>query len=122
MKGLVTKKNANLFSVEADGNLYELSPSGKTKAKGIFVGDYVEFNDAITKVCERKNILIRPPMANLDKLFIVLAPSPKPDFVLVDKILVYCHLNDIVPVLVVNKTDMADEKFVNEIQQDYYCY
>lgn len=122
MKGFVTKKNANLFSVESEGKIYQLSPSGKTKAKGIFVGDYVEFDGAITNVCPRKNVLIRPPMANLDKLFIVLAPSPKPDFVLVDKILVYCHLNDIVPVLVVNKTDIADEKFVKEIENDYSCY
>lgn len=122
MKGLVTKKNANLFSVEKEGQTFLLSPSGKTKAKGIFVGDYVEFDGAITKVCERKNVLIRPPMANLDKLFIVLAPSPKPDFVLVDKILVYCHLNDITPIIVINKTDLADDTFVKEIQEDYGCY
>ena len=86
MKGLVINKNANLFTVEYNGKQIELSPSGKTKAKGIFVGDVVEFEDAITKVCQRKNILIRPPMANLDRLFIFIAPSPKPDFVLVDKI------------------------------------
>lgn len=122
MKGLVTNKNANLFTVESEGNIYQLSPSGKTKAKGIFVGDYVEFDESIVKVCDRKNILIRPPMANLDKLFIVLAPSPKPDFVLVDKILVYCHLNAITPVLVINKTDLTDDTFVGEIKKDYSSY
>ncbi|MBO5394724.1 MAG: ribosome small subunit-dependent GTPase A [Clostridia bacterium] len=122
MKGLVIKKNANLFTVECDGQHKELSPSGKTKAKGIFVGDIVEFDESITKVCARKNILIRPPMANLDKLFIVIAPSPKPDFVLVDKILIYCHLNDIEPVLVINKIDLADEDFIKQVQEDYSAY
>ena len=88
MKGLVIKKNANLFSVECDGEIFHLSPSGKTKAGGIYVGDYVEFDENITKVLPRKNLLIRPPMANIDKLFIVFAPSPKPDFVLIDKMII----------------------------------
>ena len=89
MTGLVVKKNANLFTIECEGKQVDVLPSGKTKAKGIFVGDYVEFDNSITSVNPRKNILIRPPMANLDKLFIVIAPSPKPDFVLVDKIIIY---------------------------------
>ena len=122
MKGLVTKKNANLFTVECEDKIFQLSPSGKTKAKGIFVGDEVEFNEAISSVCPRKNLLIRPPMANLDKLFIVIASSPKPDLVLVDKILVYCHLNDIQPILVVNKMDIAQEGLIEQIKQDYNKY
>ncbi|MBQ8792234.1 MAG: ribosome small subunit-dependent GTPase A [Clostridia bacterium] len=122
MKGLVIKKNANLFTVESEGKLISLSPSGKTKAKGIFVGDYVDFDEAITGVEERKNLLIRPPMANIDKLFIVIAPSPKPDFVLVDKILIYCHLKGILPIIVINKVDLSDEKFIQEVQEDYCAY
>lgn len=122
MKGLVIKKNANLFSVESGGQIFHLSPSGKTKASGIYVGDYVEFDENITKVLPRKNLLIRPPMANIDKLFIVLAPSPKPDFVLIDKMIIYCHLNDITPLIVVNKQDLCDEEFIEKIKQDYACY
>ncbi|MBO5021872.1 MAG: ribosome small subunit-dependent GTPase A [Clostridia bacterium] len=119
MKGLIINKNANLFSVEHEKQIHVLSPSGKTRAKGIFVGDYVEFENSITKVCPRKNILIRPPVANIDKMFIIIAPKPKPDFVLVDKILVYCHLNDIQPVIVVNKADICEEGFTREVC-DYY--
>ena len=78
-------KNANLFTIEHDEKLVNLMPSGKTRASGIFVGDIVEFDDAITKVYERKNILIRPPIANLDKMFIVISSIPKPDFILIDK-------------------------------------
>lgn len=122
MTGLVIKKNANLFTVESNGQIYHLSPSGKTKAKGIFVGDLVEFDENITSVKERKNILIRPPMANLDRIFIIVAPSPKPDFVLVDKIIIYCHLNDITPIIVINKNDLADENFVQQVNEDYASY
>lgn len=121
--GLVTSKNANLFEVEYQGEIFSFKPSGKTKAGGIFVGDYVEFGENITKVAKRKNLLIRPSVANIDKMFIVIAPSPKPDFVLVDKLLVYCHLNDITPILVVNKCDLCDDNFkqiVNNSYQKHY--
>lgn len=119
MKGLVVNKNANLFLVECADKIYSLSPSGKTRASGIFVGDFVEFDENITGVLKRKNILIRPPVANIDKMFIIIAPSPKPDFVLVDKILVYCHLNSIQPVIVINKSDIDDEKLLKECKEYY---
>lgn len=119
MIGLVITKNANLFEVEYENKYYSLKPSGKTKAGGIFVGDQVEFEENITRVLKRKNLLIRPPVANIDKMFIVLAPLPKPDFVLVDKMLVYCHLNDIEPVLVVNKSDICEDNFIENIEKSY---
>lgn len=119
MRGIVTTKNAGLFTVESGGNLYNLPASGKTKEHGLFVGDEVEFEGAITSILPRKNLLIRPPMANVDKLFIVICPLPKPDFVLVDKIIIYSYLNDIEPILVINKTDRADENFIREVEKSY---
>lgn len=121
MKGLVVKKNANLFSVEdsLSGKIVELVAQGKTQNDGIYVGDYVEFSDAILKVCKRKNLLIRPPMANLDNLFIVIAQTPKPDFLLLDKLIVYCFVNNIKPFLVVNKMDKNDDMFVKTIKNIY---
>lgn len=117
--GMVITKNANLFEVECENEIYSLKPSGKTKAGGIFVGDQVEFGENITKVIKRKNLLIRPPVANIDKMFIVLAPIPKPDFALVDKMIVYCHLNDIQPVIVINKKDLCDDNFIEIIEKSY---
>ena len=119
MQGIVLTKNANLFTIESEGEIYKINPSGKTKTSGVFVGDKVEFQDAITKVQPRKNLLIRPPLANLDRLFIVIAPKPKPDFILVDKVLIYCTLNDIEPILVVNKIDIADSEFLDIITNTY---
>lgn len=119
MTGLVVKKNARIFSVISQGKLFELEASGKTKENGIFVGDKVEFDGAINAVLPRKNLLIRPPIANLDKLFIVLSPLPKPDFVLVDKIITYCFVYEIQPIIVINKTDIATDDFLQGIEQDY---
>lgn len=121
MKGLVIKKNANLFSVEEEltGNVFLLHASGKTQDGGVYVGDKVEFDKSITSVCKRKNLIIRPPLANLDKLFIVIAPVPKPDLLLVDKMIVYCFVNGITPILVVNKQDLTTETFVKTIKNIY---
>lgn len=119
MKGIIITKNAGLFTIESNGTIYNLSASGKTKQQGLFVGDEVEFEGAITAIYPRKNLLIRPPMANVEKLFIVVCPLPKPDFMLVDKIIVYSFLNDIQPILVINKTDKADDNFIREIENSY---
>ena len=121
MKGLVIKKNANLFTVEefSSNIIYNLPASGKTKEFGVFVGDIVEFNETISKVLERKNLLIRPPLANLDTMFIVIAPSPKPDLILVDKLIVYCFVKGIVPIIIINKIDNASDSFVENIKNIY---
>jgi ribosome biogenesis GTPase len=119
MEGKVIKKNANIFTIESEGKIFELKPSGKTKGDGIYVGDDVVFDQTITSVKQRKNILIRPPMANIDKLFIICSCTPKPDFVLIDKLFVYAFFKNITPVLVVNKMDIADKEFAQEIEKTY---
>lgn len=46
-------------------------------------------------------------MSNVDVCFIVIAPEPAPDFLLVDKVIVNCLMEGITPVLVKNKCDTA---------------
>ena len=122
MKGIVLSKNANLFNVECNDRIYQLLPSGKTKKGGIFVGDNVEFEQVITKVLPRKNKLIRPPLANVDKIFIIIAPVPEPDLILVDKIIIYSIINSIEPIIVINKSDIAPKDFVKNIENVYKPY
>ena len=119
MKGLIIKKNAGLFDVDTGAAVIKLKASGNVKKQGVYVGDYVEFEEVITKIDERKNFLIRPPLSNLDKLFIVLAPIPKPDFVLIDKLIIYAKVKGIEPLLVINKTDIIDESVLDEIKNIY---
>ena len=122
MQGKIITKNANLFTVEAEGKIFQLLPSGKTKQDGLFVGDNVEFNSTIDKLLPRKNRLIRPPVANVDKMFIVIAPVPKPDLTLVDKIIIYSVINGIEPIVVINKADMVDKDFIDCVEKIYKKY
>ena len=118
MKGLVEKKNAGRFIVSG----IDCVARGNLKDNGIFVGDKVEFDKnqrIIENVLPRKNLLIRPPLANLDRLIIVIAPVPKPDFMLVDKLLIFCKKNNIKAVICVNKSDILIAQLREVIQNTY---
>lgn len=116
LKGRVLKKQADLFDVELNGGQVVSCVARKNMKKdGVFVGDVVVLDEdkTIASVEKRKNILIRPPMANIDRMFIVLAPVPKPDLYTIDKLIIFCTLNSIEPILCVNKSDLSQEECKN---------
>lgn len=64
----------------------------------------------ISEIKERKNSLIRPPLSNLDYLFIVFAAKkPSPVIETVDKLISIAEHNGIIPVLVITKSDLSGE-------------
>lgn len=118
---MVLKKHADLFTIEKEnGEILVCKARKNLKKDGIFVGDFVYLDEegAICKIEKRKNCLIRPPMANIDKMFIVVAPIPKPDLYTVDKLILFCKLNNIEPILCINKNDL-DENYCKNIEKIY---
>jgi len=119
MKGIVVKIISFEYYVR-DLNTHEIvlcRGRGKLKRDGdIFVGDSVEYkwikNDEYTieSIYPRKSSLIRPYVANIDLNIIVLAPVPKPDFLLADKLVINSIKNDIKPVICINKLDMISQE------------
>lgn len=74
---------------------------------------------SIDRVCDRSCALIRPPMANLDVLFVTLAAaSPDPVLETVDKLISIAEFNRIEPVIVVTKSDLAPD-CAKELEQLY---
>lgn len=120
LKGLVLKKQADLFTVELENKEIVQSVARNLKRDGVFVGDKVQLDEdrAICKVETRKNVLIRPPVANIDRMFIVIAPVPKADFLLVDKLIIFCTINNIEPIFCINKCDL-DAEFCEETEKVY---
>ena len=99
-----------------------MSARKKLRYAKLFVGDYVDFDaehNVIDSVYERKNSIIRPPLANVDKMFVVIAPRPIPDFMLVDKLIVQCIQNNIEPILIINKVDIASKEFLQDVHTQY---
>ena len=63
----------------------------------------------ITSICPRKIALIRPPVANLERLFIVAAlHNPPPSTLMIDKLIAICEKKGIEPVVVLNKADLGE--------------
>lgn len=112
------------------GGLYTVrTESGETlscRAKGTFrhegitplVGDRVGVRLAeregeesfIEEIEKRENSLIRPPMANLDTLFVTFAPKhPEPSTLYLDKLLSIAVYQKIRPCVVITKRDIAPE-------------
>ena len=80
----------------------------------ITMGENEGDDASIDKILERKNCLIRPPMANLDILFCVIAAAyPEPSTLLADKLITISEHNHIEPVPIISKSDLdfarADE-------------
>ena len=117
MKGLILKAISGFYYVFADGKIFECKARGNFRNKGEspLVGDSVEIscqNDekgVIENIYERKNSLVRPAVANIDKLFIVSSfVTPAPNTLIIDRLTAICAFHSITPVIVFNKCDLGD--------------
>ena len=74
----------------------------------VSIDESIEGGIVISQVAERKNSLIRPPLANLDYIFIVFAAKkPSPVIETVDKLISIAEHNSIIPVVVITKSDIS---------------
>jgi len=129
-KGLILKGVGGFYTVKSDTGIYECRVRGVFRKKGItpVAGDFVRFSVTdetagegwIEEIEERQNCFIRPPVANVNQIAVVLAKiSPEPDFLLVDKLLVTAEKNGITPLIVINKIDLINEKELQEVKSIY---
>ncbi len=115
MKGIVVRIQGNSYVVKVDEERISCTAKGvfKFKKMQILVGDNVEVDmetKSITKIYPRKNEFIRPPIANVDQLIIVVASAdPSPDLMLLDKQLVMAEKNGVEPIICINKIDLDAE-------------
>ncbi len=78
--------------------------------KGTKKRDGVKIDGVIDGIEKRKNLLIRPPMANLDVIFAVIpTKQPMPDLFLVDKLISIAEHADIVPAVIITKCELDPE-------------
>ncbi len=127
LKGKVIKAVGGIFYLSHEGQVFPSAVRKKIRYNNVdlLVGDNVFFKfDEYGKVViesaeKRKNQLSRPPIANIDVAVIVISCIPKPDFYLVDKIVINCYIQNIRPVLVINKADLVDEEFEKRVREEY---
>jgi len=124
LNGMIIKLTGGFYYVEAAGQVYAC------KARGVFrnqgdspcVGDRVEISvqpdgaGTVDAILPRKNRLVRPAVANLDRLFIVASVcDPSPNMLVIDKMTAAAVSKDIEPVIVVSKTDLENGGNLKEI-------
>ncbi len=124
MRGRVVKVETDKFCVDVAGEVIICSARKKVKLKSLVkVGDIanIEFdgaNYALWGIEQRKNTLVRPSVANVDAVVMVLSPIPEPDYALADKMLINCAEKGIKCILCANKTDLNSD-FYDDIAFQY---
>lgn len=119
----VTKAVSNRFEIDSpDGIISCYSRKKVKKDYDILVGDLVRLEQigseiVIASVEKRKNSLIRPAVANIDQIVILVSPEPQPDFLLIDKMILNCHKKKIDCILCVSKKDIYN--LTSDLQRQY---
>lgn len=127
MEGRIIKNISNDYVVKTADGLYTCKPRGKFRKDNIspLVGDIVDIdidNNYILDIKKRKNSLVRPSVANIDKAIIVTSVKPKLDTNLLDKLLVIISYNNIEPVICFTKLDLLEDNekdYINNIISYY---
>ncbi len=126
-QGIIIKGIGGFYYVEADGLVYECKARGVFRKEKItpMCGDNVVISineeekaeNTIDRILPRKSFLQRPPVANIDRLIIVVAGAePRPNTLLIDRLTAIAVSRGIEPVIVLNKADLAD---VDELCSTY---
>jgi ribosome biogenesis GTPase / thiamine phosphate phosphatase len=133
-EGKIIKALSGFYYVLSDNDITQCRGRGVFRKNKVtpLVGDYVEFqadNDTegyLLKVFERKNELVRPPIANVDQAILIFSAS-EPNFSpgLLDRFLVLVESENIEPVICITKIDLLTEKEQSAIEnyvRDYKSF
>lgn len=129
MQGIILRGIGGFFyAMDDQGEVHTLRAQNKLRRERMkpLVGDRVEMEPGageedgwVLAVHPRKNQLVRPPVANVDKVLVVAAAaSPDPDLAMIDRLLVNIRLAGIQPLLAVTKADLNPEN-AREICRQY---
>jgi ribosome biogenesis GTPase len=123
--GMIVKALSGFYYVQSEDGVFQCRGRGNFRKRQIkpLVGDQVEFeaenvtDGYILDVFERKNELVRPPIANVDQALLVFS-ALEPDFspLLLDRFLVHIEANNLIPVIIISKVDLLDDSSLTGIE------
>ncbi len=117
VKGIVTYRSAGSSKITLLNTFETFNGILRKKIKKLklYAGDFVEgevIDDSfvIEKIRQRKNLLNRPPVANVDNVLVVNAiKNPDFDNFLLDNFLAVYEFKGLEPVIIFNKTDLLKD-------------
>ena len=113
MTNYITKGIGGFYYVKTETGIVECRARGIFRKRGItpVAGDQVVLSadhTTIDEILPRKNVFIRPPVANLDVLFIVASTTqPVPSTLILDELTAAAVYKNVQPVIVITKADLA---------------
>lgn len=121
-QGIIYKAMSGFYYVKSAHEMVECRARGRFRLDKFspLVGDIVNFTPTqhgkgiIAEVLPRKNCFVRPPIANIDKLVIIVSAAiPITDKFLIDRMIAIAAVSDCEPVICINKIDLdpADELY-----------
>ena len=122
MKGYITKGIGGFYYVKTPEGIVECKPRGIFRKQKItpVAGDEVTLETengaaVIAEIAPRKNVFVRPPVANLDVLFLVASTTqPTPSTLVLDKLAAIAVDKGVQPVIVCTKGDLAEAEFLRK--------
>lgn len=125
-KSIIVRIVSNRYHVYHEGEIVHAIAMGKLRlGEKPIVGDevlveWLDPNFVIQKVYPRRNALIRPMVANVDQAFVVMsAKEPEFSSTLVDRLIFLISLEGIEPIIVLTKSDLVDDGFIETVRKEY---
>lgn len=124
LNGTIIKGIGGFYYVEAVGEIYECKARGSFRKKKItpLAGDGVTITvrrdkeNTVDEIHQRKNFLLRPPVANIDTLIIVSSvKEPVPSLLVIDKMTAIAVDKGIKPCVVFSKSDLGETEELEHI-------
>lgn len=125
-EGRIIKSLSGFYYVSNDNGVFQCKGRGVFRKRKItpLVGDLVKFeldenNEGyIKEIANRKNEMIRPPVANLDQAIIVSsAKEPGLSTKLLDRFLILVESIHIKPIIFISKIDLLEQSDLDGIKQ-----
>lgn len=113
--------------VDEEGREFTLRCKKKFRRMGLspLVGDEVNFTPGsgeehgwLEDILPRRSECLRPPVANVTLLIIVVAPAPEPDLMLVDRLMIRAQRQGMRQLIAVNKCDL-DAALTEQLRAQY---
>lgn len=120
----VKETSEKIAAFAEDGGIVECVARKNLRGQKLMVGDVVcvEKSGAdavIVAVEKRKNRLIRPYIANVDAIVLVVAPLPTADLLLVDKMILNARHCGLEIILCINKSDIDGDNIFDAFRKQY---
>ncbi|MCQ2008913.1 MAG: ribosome small subunit-dependent GTPase A [Sporolactobacillus sp.] len=130
-EGTIIKALSGFYYVKNGDQLVQCRARGVFRKRGVspLVGDHVVYEAAkptdgyILSISKRKNVLKRPPIANIDQAILVFSVAePALDCQLLDRFLISMEAHRIDPVICFTKWDLLSEKDIETFRSQMSVY